>query len=226
MNLESNPTATKTIYLDFDGHHSVNNQWEHDIIFPAFNRDGAASSFSDAELLEIQLQFQNVAEDFLAFDVNVTTKDPGVDALVNSGNGDQFYGVRSVNTQLPMVSAMALVASRISTVLTMERDDPVFAFNKGANNGAMTNSHEVGHALGLLHDGLGSSTYHSGTGSGETSWGPIMGAPFGENVTQWSNGDYANSTQTEDDYSIITSSFNGFDFRKTSLAIHSQRQPI
>ena len=45
------------------------------------------------------------------------------------------------------------------------------------------------------------------------SWGPIMGAPFSANVTQWSNGDYNNSTNTEDDLAIITKSANGFGYR-------------
>ena len=97
--LESKPDATKTIYLDFDGHHSVNNGWGHDIQFPAFNRDGNVNSFSNSELIEIQKQFQHVAEDFLPFDVNVTTADPGIDALVRSGNGDDTWGVRALNTQ-------------------------------------------------------------------------------------------------------------------------------
>ena len=212
--LESNPTATKTIYLDFDGHHSVNNRWGHDIVFPAFDRNGNPSSFSTSELIEIQLQFQNVAEDFLPFDVNVTTKDPGVEALRKTSAGDQFYGVRAINTQATdgFGSGIGGVAYLFS--FNDNEDNPVFTFNKGENNGAMTNSHEVGHALGLRHDGLGGSTYHPGTGTGETSWGPLMGAPFGENVTQWSNGDYSNSTNTEDDYTIITQTGgNGFGFR-------------
>ena len=41
--LSSNPNATKTIYLDFDGHHSVNNRWNHDIVFPAYNTSGGPS---------------------------------------------------------------------------------------------------------------------------------------------------------------------------------------
>ena len=52
--LSSRPTATKTIYLDFDGHHSVLNRWGHDIVFPAFNRSGSPDTFTDEELLEIQ----------------------------------------------------------------------------------------------------------------------------------------------------------------------------
>ena len=96
--LETNPGASKTIFLDFDGHNSVNNAWDHDINFPAWNRDNS-SSFSAAELIEIQIQFQNVAEDFAPFDVNITTKDPGVAALTRSSFFDQNFGVRVVSTQ-------------------------------------------------------------------------------------------------------------------------------
>ncbi len=213
--LESNPNATKTIYLDFDGHHSVNNRWGHDIQFDAFDRDGDINSFSNAELIEIQLQFQNVAEDFLPFDVNVTTRDPGVEALRQVGLGDEFYGVRAVNTQAKDGFGNGIGGVAYLNSFDDNRDNPVFTFNKGANNGAITNSHEVGHALGLGHDGLNGSTYHPGTGnnSSPVSWGPIMGAPFWKNVTQWSNGDYSGSTNTQDDFTVMTKAANGFGFR-------------
>ncbi len=211
--LESNPTATKTIYLDFNGHQSVNNQWGHNIVFDAFDRDGDVNSFSNAELIEIQKQFQNVAEDFLPFDVNVTTRDFGAARLIKSNAADQFYGMRALNTQYKDGFGNGTGGIAFLNSFGSSDDTPVFAFNKGENNGAMTNSHEVGHALGLNHDGLNGSTYHPGTGSGATSWGPIMGAPFGTNVTQWSNGDYPGSTRTEDDLAIITKPANGFGFR-------------
>ena len=210
--LESIPGADKVIYLDFDGHHSVDNPWGHDIQFPAFDRDGDANNFSDAELIEIQKNFQNVSEDFLAFGVNVTTKDPGLDYLTKVNSSDTTYGIRNVCTQATDgfggFGGIAFLNSFDDNI-----DTPCFSLNKGVNVGAMTQSHEVGHTLGLSHDGLNGSSYHPGGGSGETSWGPIMGAPFSANVTQWSPGDYDGANNTEDDYAIITKNANGFDFR-------------
>ena len=210
--LASNPTATKTIYLDYDGHHSVNNNWNHNIVFPAFSLDGDTNNFSDAEHSRIQKQFIEVVDDYFPFDVNVTTIDPGVEALRNTGGTDVHWGVRSVNTQVTNGFANAGGIAHLNS-FGLNIDDPVFTFNRSISSGGQTNSHEVGHALGLIHDGLGSATYHPGTGSGATSWGPIMGAPFGENMVQWSNGDYADSTTTQNDVNIIRQAANGFDYR-------------
>ncbi len=218
--LESNPGASKTIYLDFDGHHSFNNIWGHNIVFDAFDRNGDVNNFSNSELIEIQRQFQNVAEDFIPFDVNVTTRDPGYDALVRSNFADNTYGVRVLNTQNVAGSGAGGGGTAYINSFNWidDRDNVAFTFNKGANTGGMTNSHEVGHTLGLGHDGLGGQTYHPGVGSNSSpvSWGPIMGAPFGKNLSQWSNGDYNNSTNTQDDLAIITKAANGFDYRVDS----------
>ena len=213
FSLQSRPGATKTIYLDFDGHHSVGNSWGHDIQFPAFNRDGNPNSFSDSELIEIQKQFQNVAEDFLPFDVNVTTLDPGVAALSKSSINDSTWGIRAVNTQPTDGFGSGIGGIAYLNSFSYNQDTPVFTFNKGARNGGMTNSHEVGHALGLRHQGLNSQSYHPGTGTGQTSWGPILGAPFGKRLTQWSNSDYDGATIDQDDLTVITSNRNGFGYR-------------
>ncbi|MCP4943452.1 MAG: hypothetical protein GY924_15960 [Planctomycetaceae bacterium] len=213
FSLQSRPDATKTIFLDFDGHHSVGNSWGHDIQFPAFDRDGNPNSFSDSELIEIQKQFQNVAEDFLPFDVNVTTLDPGLAALAKSNINDPTWGIRAINTQPTDGFGSGIGGIAYLNSFAYNQDTPVFTFNKGARNGGMTNSHEVGHALGLRHQGLNSQSYHPGTGTGQTSWGPILGAPFGKRLTQWSNSDYDGATINQDDLTVITSNRNGFGYR-------------
>ena len=53
------------------------------------------------------------------------------------------------------------------------------------------------------YDGFFGQNYHPGVGSGVTGWGPIMGAPFGKNLVQWSIGDYDGATNTQDDLAII-----------------------
>ncbi|KNC49175.1 peptidase domain-containing protein [Thecamonas trahens ATCC 50062] len=60
-------------------------------------------------------------------------------------------------------------------------------------------SHELGHQLGLSHDGKSSSTYYGGHGD----WGPIMGTGYGRLLSQWSKGEYSGATQSQDDLAII-----------------------
>jgi hypothetical protein len=65
-------------------------------------------------------------------------------------------------------------------------------------------SHELGHNLGLSHDGIaGGATYYDGHGSGATSWAPIMGVGYYVNVSQWSKGEYASASNGEDDLAIV-----------------------
>jgi hypothetical protein len=203
--LQTDPGADRTIYLDFDGHHSFNNAWGHDIEFPPFNVVGPPDFHSDSELEQIIAIWQHVAEDFAPFGVNVTTMDPGLAALTRSNGADQTYGIRCLMTQATDGFGNGIGGVAFLNSFDDGTDNPVFVFNKGDNNGSMSASHEVGHALGLSHDGVGGSTYHPGTGSGVTSWGPIMGAPFGKSLVQWSDGDYPNATNTQNDYAFILS---------------------
>ena len=145
--------------------------------------------------------------------MNVTTKDPGVAALTKSSFFDPNYGVRVVSTQATDGFGNGIGGIGYINSFNDSIDNPVFVFNKGTNNGAQTISHEVGHALGLSHDGLNSRTYHTGVGSGETSWGPLLGSPFSRNLTQWSNGDYVGANQTQDELAIITNARNGINYK-------------
>ncbi|GAB5497429.1 MAG: hypothetical protein Phyf2KO_25090 [Phycisphaerales bacterium] len=212
LDLESSPGAAKTIYLDFDGYHSVGNSWGHNINFPAWSTDGDTNNFSDQEKSDIIEHWREVVEDFAPFDVNVTTKDPGTAALIKSNSGDQNFGIRCVMTQPTNGFGDSFGGIAFLNSFNDSIDNPCFAVNKGLNSGPMTVSHEVGHTLGLVHDGLNGDEYHPGVrGQSAPSWGPIMGAPFGRELVQWSRGDYAGATTSQNDINTITRSSNDVD---------------
>jgi len=146
--LESVPGATKTIYVDFDGHNGVHGN------YTPYSIDDDYGSFSDAEKTSIQLAWLAVVEDFLPFNVNVTTKDPGIEALRKTGGGDTTWGTRAV------VSDSVWDYSWAVEWFNGNSDLETFAYS-GLDTGvpgvdgsdwiwvAESVSHEVGHTLGL-----------------------------------------------------------------------------
>lgn len=210
--LSSLPGSPFTIYLDFDGHTTRGTSWNSrynggaDIVSPAYFDAG-----------QIEAIWQRVAEDFAPFAVNVTTVDPGSEALRRSGIGDTAWGVRVILTadQSWLADDLGFSVGGVAYTgsFTWSTDTPVFVFNAGEVYAAETASHEAGHALGLTHDGTNSgATYYYGHGSGPTGWNPIMGAGFGRELSQWSKGEYPDANQWQDDLRIITTN-NGFGYR-------------
>ncbi len=217
--LHSNPTATKTIYLDFDGYAMTNTPWENG---GALSLGSFYSSFDTTALTEIQRIWQRVAEDFAPFNVNVTTQDPGTESLRKSGTGDDRWGIRvAFTSNVNLLTGKAITnagggGTAYYNSFNWSTDDVALVFNRGEYTAAETASHEVGHTLGLTHDGQGTTTeYYGGHGgTGPTSWGTIMGAPWlgnDENLTQWSNGQYFGASNTQDDLATITTG-NGFTY--------------
>ena len=207
--LNSNPESLRNIYLDFDGHITVGTQWNSDygmseIVSTPWDFDGDPDTFSDPELTEIQGIWERVVEDFRPFDVNVTTEDPGVESLRNAGGGNSEYGIRVIVT--PDENAF-LPAGGVAYLNSFDwnSDTPAFSWNAGEKNAGETVSHEVGHTVGLSHDGRDAllEEYYPGHGTGETSWGAIMGGAFDPNVTQWSQGEYLYANNQEDDLTLI-----------------------
>ncbi len=218
--LHSRPGSTKTIFLDFDGHTISGTQWNEsnnggaDIIAPPWDIDGNPNSFSSSERTIIQQIWLRVSEDYAPFDVDVTTEFPGDAALIRSNNGDQVYGTRA------LVSAISQYFGNYGGIAYVGVFDntgtyyqPALIFPERLGNSekniAEAISHEVGHNLGLSHDGLlnDAADYYSGQGN----WAPIMGVGYYEPITQWSKGEYANANNLEDDLQVIQQ--NGLSYR-------------
>ena len=218
FSLHSLPGATKVIYLDFDGHTTSNTGWLNGatIVTPAYDIDNNPSSFNPTELNNIRETWERVAEDYLPFNVDVTTEDPGIEALRKTSASDTTWGIRCVigeNTApAPGAGGVAFLNS-----FSWNTDTPCFVFS-GSLGGVPKNmaeaaSHEVGHTLNLGHDGDSTQGYYPGHGSGPTGWAPIMGVGYYKNLSQWSKGEYSGANQTQDDLAIITNSTNGFGYR-------------
>ncbi|AFY42577.1 Calx-beta domain-containing protein [Nostoc sp. PCC 7107] len=226
FSLNSLAGANQTIYLDFNGHTTSGTYWNTDfksganIVTPAFDFDGNTASFSSAELERIQYIWQRVAEDFSPFNVNITTQAPtDINDLIRSGSTDTRWGVRVVvgGSSYDLLGDGAGGVAYLDS-FNWNNDTPAYVFSKNLQNSekytAEAISHEVGHTLGLSHDGRinPAEGYYNGHGSGVTGWAGIMGAGYYQNLTQWSKGEYASANNTEDDLQIITT-YNGFSYR-------------
>ncbi len=223
--LASLPGADQTIYLDFDGHVTTGTSWNGgygvDVInSPPYDTNGDPTTFTSGERSVIERSWAVVAEDFAPWNINVTTVDPGAEALRYSGSGDTRWGIRVVITADTFANCgcggHAYIGSFDDTT-----DEPTFVYNTSFVGVSEAISHEVGHAMLLAHDGNAGSSYYTGHGSGETSWAPIMGVGYYVNVSQWSrqeyygannNTDSANYGNGRDDVAIISSLTNGNGF--------------
>ena len=204
FDLHSCPGATKVIYLDFNGHSG----FEGD--YAPFNFEGTPDTFSEAELATIQLSWHSVSEDFLPFEVDVTTEDPGVEALRNTGGSDTEWGIRCVVSASNWDYSWAYVGS---FNWDTDYESQVYPGDNSWIWIADSASHEVGHSLYLAHDGGGGDgEYYAGHGAGATYWSPIMGWTGWTGVSQWSKGEYGGADNQEDDLEIITTQ-NGFGYR-------------
>lgn len=198
--LHSRPAAAKKIYLDFDGHTTNGTSWNNyaqaggqPIVTPPFQ-----SITRNQDMAGI---WRQVAEDFAPFDVDVTTEEPAADIPLH-----HWVRVAIGGTDWTGINAGGLAALGQGFVEGVgHMHQPAFVFAVGLSNSARwiadAVSHEVGHLLGLSHDGIrrGVETYQ-----GHNGWAPIMGNGYQNQFTQWSKGEYSGASRTEDDCQIIS----------------------
>lgn len=210
--LDSNPAATSVIYLDFDGETVTDPDWNggHPIVAAAPTLKGVR--ISAAQITDV---WQRVAEDYRPFKVSVTTN---LSRYTAAGARHRMRCiVTPTDTAEPGAGGVAWTDSFREAGVDFSSTVPCWAFAEDYYSTADISgiiSHEVGHTMGLSHDGRVNpyEEYFYGQGSGSSSWAPIMGATYDHKITQWSKGEYYRANNHEDDVAIIGSAANAFGF--------------
>ncbi|MGC4015248.1 MAG: hypothetical protein QM755_12140 [Luteolibacter sp.] len=204
----SRPGAKGCIYLDFDGQVVTGSRW-NSAAEPTLT--AAAVTYSKDEMTSI---CQVIAEDYAPFDVTVTTDE----AVFTATASTRRMRVIFTPTQLSFLAPVGGIAYLGS--FADGSGDPCWVNTQGtgdAYGSALAGSHETGHTFGLSHDGLTTQSNPEYYQTGNGAWGPIMGAPYGIAIVQFSNGDYTGATNFEDDLAIISSAGNGVGYIKDDV---------
>lgn len=193
--LQSLPGAGAVVLLDFNGQNVKDTFWNNGAEINA-----APSTLTAPEIIEA---WKLISEDFRPFAINITTSE----AVYLSAPANRRMRVVFTPTDFfyPGSGGVSYVGS-----FTWGNETPCWVFNSGAKYAGEAGSHEIGHTLGLSHDGRTSpaESYFYGQGT----WAPIMGAGYYAEQVQWSKGEYVSANNLEDDLAIMSTQ-NGFGYR-------------
>jgi len=196
VSLQSLPGARGVLLLDFAGGYTPT--WGG----VYYSKPAAANNNTIRDV------WKRVAEDYMPFNINVTT-----DVKVYLA-APETSRQRVAFTDTPVTAAgVAYYGS-----WNWGGDTPCWSvYNTGKNAGEVA-SHEAGHTLNLSHQGqwngvTTTNEYYGGHGSGETGWAPIMGVGYYQPAAQWARGEYNAANQLEDELSRIVNNNNDVDYR-------------
>lgn len=196
VSLQSLPAARGVLLLDFAGGYTPT--WGG----VYYSKPAAANNNTIRDV------WKRVAEDYLPFNINVTT-----DIKVYL-QAPETSRQRVAFTDTPVTAAgVAFYGS-----WNWGGDTPCWSVYNTGKNSAEVASHEAGHTLNLSHQGqwdgvTTTNEYYGGQGSGETGWAPIMGVGYYQSVAQWAKGEYNAANQFEDELSRIVNNNNDVDYR-------------
>lgn len=186
----SKTASESCVYLDFDGYHLPEDHVWND-------RDSLTVSSSNLSDQKIKLIWNRVADDYAPFDINVTTSE---DTFNKCAKGKRMRVVFTVDHDWYGNDAGGVAYLRS---FQYQKDVPCWVFvNKVGYSeklAAEAASHEVGHTLGLSHDGDNNDEYYRGHGN----WAPIMGVSYYKGITQFSRGEYSAASNLENDFEIM-----------------------
>ncbi len=211
--LHSKAGASRTVYLDMDGHVVTGTIWNNvadPLYMRPYDTDGDEAVFTQSELNDIAETWKRLAEDFAPYDIDVTTEAPPS----FGPNVGHILVTRKADENGNLIFSCS--CGGVAYVGVWGRSNypyyqPALVFLDGVggpHNISEAASHELGHNLNLSHDGAPGTGYYSGHGSGYTDWGPIMGVGYYAQVTQWSKGEYQGANNTQDDLEIIRGYLN------------------
>ncbi len=196
VSLQSLPGATGVLLLDFAGGYTPT--WGG--VYYA-----KPTGINNNTIYDV---WKRVAEDFLPFNINVTT-----DFKV-------YFAAPETSRQRVSFTTTPVTAAGVAFYGSWNwgGDTPCWSLYNTGKSAAEVASHEAGHTLQLSHQGQGNGStttneYYGGHGSGETGWAPIMGVGYYQPVSQWAKGEYAGANELEDELSRIVNNNNSVDYR-------------